>query len=182
MVFWHHFLFLRMVTIHHCPSNGSSVPLVIFENGDYSPLYVKWFLSTILGFVRMVIIHHYMSNGFLAPSLALWEWWLFTIMWYGFSAPSLVLWEWWLPTIKYQMVSQHHTWFCEMVTTHHCTSMVFQYHLSWLLFTIICEMVAQHHPWFCENGSAAPLWIVILWWYLITILLYIWVVIVHHLL
>jgi hypothetical protein len=32
MVSWHHFLF--------------------FENGDYSPLYVKWFLNTILGFVE----------------------------------------------------------------------------------------------------------------------------------
>jgi hypothetical protein len=39
-----------MVSQHH---------FLFFENGDYSPLYVKWFLNTILGFVRMVIIHHY---------------------------------------------------------------------------------------------------------------------------
>ena len=47
--------FVRMVTTHHWISNGFSVPLVIFENGDYSPLYVKWLLNTIL---------------------VSWEWWL----------------------------------------------------------------------------------------------------------
>ena len=49
-----------MVTIHHCPSNGFLAPLFIFENGDYSPLYVKWFLTFLL--LRMVTIHYVMVS------------------------------------------------------------------------------------------------------------------------